>query len=123
ARPHRATSRQGRPRPLHARRSRWQWKAGLSLAQRPALLAQIAEQCVVTADVLARRAAALPAAERLHAGPRAGRRARGAVDVDDARLDAVVEGVDLRLLAREQARGQPELRVVRARERVVQAVD
>ena len=66
-----------------------------SRAHRPALLAQVAGQGVVAADVLPRRAAALPAAEGLHAGPGAGGRAGGAVDVDDARLDALEEGVDL----------------------------
>src|SRR5206468_803741 len=94
-----------------------------SCAQRPALLAQVTEQRVVTADVLAGRPAALPSAERLHPWPRARRRARGAVDVDDARLDAVVEGVDLGLLAREQPGRQAEPGVVRAFERLVEAAD
>ena len=75
------------------------------------------------ADVLAGRAAALPAAERLHTRPRAGGRAGGAVHVDDAGLDPVEKGVDLARLAREHPGCQPEARVVGARQRLVEAAD
>ena len=77
----------------------------------------------MAADVLARRTASFPATERLHAGPRAGRRAGGAVDVDDARFDARVECVDFGLYARKQPRGEAELGVVGAAQRLVEAVD
>ena len=56
---------------------------GCSSDHRPALLAHVAGDRVEAADVLPRRPAPLPAAERLHPGPGAGGGARRAVDVDE----------------------------------------
>src|SRR4029077_5095377 len=56
-----------------------------------ALLAHELLDVVEAAAGLARRGRALPAAERLDARPRAGRRAGAAVHVDDAGLDLVEE--------------------------------
>src|SRR5688500_16367654 len=69
-----------------------------SAHHRPALLAHELRQVVVPERALARRAARLPAAERLRARPRAGGSTRAPVDVDDAGLDAVEERVDLALV-------------------------
>ena len=69
---------------------------------RAGLLAEVLLQVVRAAAGLAGGAGALPAAERLHAGPGAGRGAGRPVDVHDAGLDAVEEAVDLGSVGREQ---------------------
>jgi hypothetical protein len=80
---------------------------------RAALLAHELLDVIRPETALAGRPAALPAAERLDAGPRAGRRAGAAVDVDDARLDLVQEPGDLVLVAAEDPGGQPVVDGVR----------
>ena len=88
-----------------------------------ALLAQELRDVVHRQPGLAGRAAALPAAERLDARPRAGRRAGPPVDVEHARLDPVEELLDLgRVLAVDAGR-QPVDRVVGERQRLVERID
>src|SRR5213080_3585529 len=68
------------------------------LDDRLALLVQVLLHVVQATPGLPRGAGALPAAERLHAGPGPGRRAGLAVHVDHPGLDVVEELVDLRLV-------------------------
>src|SRR6185312_282193 len=70
------------------------------LHDRAALLAHELRDVVGAAAALARGARALPAAEGLHAGPGARRRARGPVRVADPGLDLIEELLDLFLLRR-----------------------
>src|SRR5262245_42751049 len=86
------------------------------------LLAQVERQVVERADRLARRARALPAAERLVEGPGAGRRALRPVDVGDAGLD-VVEEVAHVLRAAVAAGGEPERALVREPDALANVTD
>ena len=68
-----------------------------------ALLAQELGNVVHRQARLAGRAGALPAAERLDARPRTGRRAGSAVDVQDPCLRLVEEALDLALVLADEA--------------------
>src|SRR5688500_7651792 len=84
-----------------------------------ALLPQELRDVVHRQAGLAGRATALPTTERLHAGPRPGRRSGAPVDVDGAGLDAVEERLHLGLVVGEDARGQAVDRVVGEPQRLV----
>ena len=83
-----------------------------SVDDRVALLAQELADVVHRQPGLPRRARALPTAERLHARPRARRRARAAVDVQDAGLDPVEERAGPRPGPRCRCRRSARRRVV-----------
>ena len=72
---------------------------------------------------LAGRARALPAAERLDARPRSGRRAGPPVDVQDARLGRVEEALDLAGVLAVDAGRQAVDGVIREPDRLVERVD
>src|SRR6185436_7531634 len=95
----------------------------LAADERPALLAHELGDIVRSARGLSGRAAPLPAAERVDAGPCAGGGAGAAVDVDDARLDAVQELLDLLVVGREQPGGQAVVAAVREIERLVERAE
>src|SRR5439155_4770132 len=86
----------------------------------PALLAHELLHVVRAAGAATGGAARLPAAERVDAGPRAGRRAGAAIGVGDAGLDAVEELFDLALVLGEDAGGEPVLRAVGEIDRFVE---
>ncbi len=88
-----------------------------------ALLAHELRHVPAAEPALARRARALPAAEGLEAGPGAGRRAAGAVGIEDAGLDGVEEAVELGLVLRVDAGGQAERAAVGVRDRLVEIVE
>src|SRR6185295_14021998 len=91
--------------------------------ERPALLAHELGDIVRSARGLARRAAPLPAAERVDAGPGAGGGAGTAVDVHHPRLDAIEELLDLLVVGREQPGGETVVAAVRQVERIVERAE
>src|SRR4030095_9102749 len=86
------------------------------------LLAQVLRRVVQRAAGLAGRPRALPAAEGLIAGPRAGRRALRAVRVADASVAHGEETLGL-IDGSVETRGKAVVARVRARERLVEVVD
>src|SRR5207248_734409 len=85
-----------------------------------ALLAHELLDVIRPAGAASGRSARFPSAERIDAGPRAGRRARTPVRVRHAGLDAVEELLDLAVVLREDAGGQPVFRSVREIDRLVE---
>src|SRR5690606_13175362 len=85
-----------------------------------ALLPHELRQVVGAEAALVGDAGAFPAAEALNAGPRAGRRAGGAVRVEDARLRAVEEELELLLVARVDPRREPVDDIVAALDRLAE---
>src|SRR5688572_8161325 len=86
----------------------------------PALLPHELLHVIGSAGAASGRAARLPAAKGIDAGPRAGGRAGAAVGVRDASLDAAEELLDLPLVFRENSRSQTVLGLVGEINRLVE---